>query len=279
MKITPLAFDSMGVRSMSCFIQGDRNILVDPGVSLAPHRSGLPPHQRELEQLAKKRKIINEKGEKAHIIIISHWHNDRHTPFTTELYGSVTLQMASRLYQGKSIFGKSLSGLNYMQKRRALSFLDYCSFTPADGLSFSYGDMKITFSQSVPHGAAHRIPVIMVVIEGERKILHASDTQGISGIQYILQESPDLVLMSGPPVYRMSSEQIQRAQSDILALADCTGEIILDHHHLRDLKYREQLPEVWKNTKVKTAAEYLGHPNLLLEARRRELFREQCPHL
>ncbi|MBU6996086.1 MAG: hypothetical protein HXS41_01260 [Theionarchaea archaeon] len=272
MRVIPLAFDSMGVRSMCCFIQGDCNILIDPGVSLAPHRFGLPPHQRELEQLTEKRKLLNEYSTKAHIITISHWHNDHHTPFAAGLYGSVTQQMASRFHQGKDILGKSLSGLNYMQKKRALSFLNHCSFTPADRLSFSFGDLKITFSQPVPHGAAEKIPVIMIVVEGERKILHASDTQGISGVDFIREESPDLVIMSGPPAYLMSPEQIQKAQSNILGIADHSGEVILDHHHVRDLTYREQVPEVWKIPKVKTAAEYLGHPNTLLEARRKELF-------
>lgn len=273
MKVTPLAFDSMGVRSMCCFIQGDCNVLIDPGVSLAPRRFGLPPHELELEQLAKKRELINEYSTRAHIITISHWHNDHHTPFVTGLYGSVTPQMASALYQGKDILGKSLSGLNYMQKKRARSFLNHCSFTPADGTSFSFGGVKIKFSPPVPHGAAAKIPVTMVCIEGEKKVLHASDTQGISGINYILEESPDTVIMSGPPVYLMNSEQIQTAQSNILTIADCVRELILDHHHVRDLMYREQLFEVWENTKVKTAAEYSGCPNLLLEARRKELFR------
>ncbi|MGC1120024.1 MAG: hypothetical protein WBA22_02930 [Candidatus Methanofastidiosia archaeon] len=274
MKVIPLAFDSMGVRSMCCFIQEDCNILIDPGVSLAPRRFGLPPHELELEQLAKKRELVNEYSTRAHIITISHWHNDHHTPFIAGLYGSVTPQMASKLYRGKDILGKSLSGLNYMQKKRARSFLNHCSFTPADGASFSFGGMKIRVSPPVPHGAAEKIPVIMMCIEGEKKILHASDTQGISGIKYILEESPDIVIMSGPPVYLMSSEQIQTAQSNILAITDCSRELILDHHHVRDLMYREQLPEVWKNIKVKTAAEYSGCPNLLLEARRKELFRD-----
>jgi predicted metallo-beta-lactamase superfamily hydrolase len=274
MKVIPLTFDSMGVRSMCCFIQGDYNILMDPGVSLAPHRFGLPPHELELQQLAKKRELINEYSTKAHIITISHWHNDHHTPFITGLYGSVTPQTASKVYQGKEILGKSLSGLNYMQKKRARSFLNHCSFTPADGNSFSFGSVKIRGSPPCPHGAAVRIPVIMVCIEGEKKILHASDTQGISGVTHILEESPDIVIMSGPPVYLMSPEQIQTAQSNILAIADCARELILDHHHVRDLMYREQLPEVWKNIKVKTAAEYSGCPNLLLEARREELFHE-----
>jgi predicted metallo-beta-lactamase superfamily hydrolase len=274
MKVIPVAFDSMGVRSMCCFIQGDYNILIDPGVSLAPHRFGLPPHKLELQQLARKRELINEYSTRAHIITISHWHNDHHTPFITGLYGSVTPEIANTVYQGKEILGKSLSGLNYMQEKRARSFLNHCSFTPADRTSFSFGDMKMRGSLPVSHGVAAKIPVIMVCIEGEKKIFHASDTQGMSGIEYILEESPDIVIMSGPPVHLMNPEQVQIARSNILTIADCVRELILDHHHVRDLGYKEHLPDIWKNTKVKTAAEYAGCSNLLLEARRKELFRD-----
>ncbi|WP_286244027.1 hypothetical protein [Methanobacterium ferruginis] len=42
MKIVPLAFESMGVRSMATFLETDQKILVDPGTSIAPKRFGFP---------------------------------------------------------------------------------------------------------------------------------------------------------------------------------------------------------------------------------------------
>ena len=121
MDFIPLAFDSMGVRSMCCFIQSEPTILVDPGVSLAPRRFGLPPHQTELDQLMKKRQIIQDYAQKADIVTISHWHNDHHTPFIKGLYGSVTPELARVLYRGKAVLGKAMTGLNFMQRKRALS--------------------------------------------------------------------------------------------------------------------------------------------------------------
>lgn len=51
MKITPLAFESMGVRSMATFIETDHKILIDPGTSLGAKRFGLPPLKTEFNAL------------------------------------------------------------------------------------------------------------------------------------------------------------------------------------------------------------------------------------
>lgn len=52
MHIEPLSFDSMGTRSMCTYIETeDMRIVIDPGVSLAPKRYGLPPHDREKRKM------------------------------------------------------------------------------------------------------------------------------------------------------------------------------------------------------------------------------------
>lgn len=274
MNVIPLAFDSMGVRSMCCFVEGEKTILIDPGVSLAPRRFGLPPHQLELEELMKKRQKIQEYAKRTDIVTISHWHNDHHTPFITGLYNSVTPDLAKSLYQEKTVLAKSLSGLNFMQRKRAHSFQNHCSFAPCDGKTFSFDSMIVKFSSPVSHGTLERIHVVMVSIESSKKIVHASDIQGFSGIDYIKEESPDILIMSGPPTYLLDTRDIQKAESNILEVMDYCDELILDHHLVRDSGFKEALPEVWKSKKVKTAAEYKGFPNALLEARRKELFKE-----
>ena len=272
MDVIPLAFDSMGVRSMCCLLQGEITILIDPGASLAPHRYGLPPHKRELEQLMKKRDTIQECSRTADIITVSHWHNDHHTPFINGLYGSVTPEVATSLYQDKKVLGKGLKGLNFMQKKRAVSFLKHVHVDFCDGKTYSFGDVELRFSSPVQHGTFKKIPVIMVCVEEDNRIVHASDTQGFSGLTFIKEESPDLLIMSGPPVHLLSPAEIKRAESTILDMMDCCSQLILDHHHVRCLQFKEALPDIWKNPKVKTAAEYTNQPNSLLEARRKELF-------
>lgn len=61
---------------------------------------------------------------------------------------------------------------------------------------------------------------------------------------------------------------------DKLILKKAKSEIILDHHLLRDLKYKEIYPELYKTGKkrVKTFAEYLGKENNTLEAHRKQLW-------
>ena len=49
MRILPLAFDSMGVRSTATFVEADLKILIDPRVSAAPLRYGLFPTKLELK--------------------------------------------------------------------------------------------------------------------------------------------------------------------------------------------------------------------------------------
>jgi len=52
MEIVPLAFDSMGTRSMATFVRtGDTSLVIDPGVALAPARYGLPPHKKEINRM------------------------------------------------------------------------------------------------------------------------------------------------------------------------------------------------------------------------------------
>ncbi|MGZ7117603.1 MAG: MBL fold metallo-hydrolase, partial [Methanobacterium sp.] len=73
MKIIPLAFESLGVRSMSTFVETDQKILIDPGTSIAPKRFGYPPWKNEFEALYKSRARIEEYAKEANIITISHY--------------------------------------------------------------------------------------------------------------------------------------------------------------------------------------------------------------
>ena len=50
LKVAPLAFESLGARSSALSVEtDDLKIVVDPAVSLAPKRFGLPPHTVEEE--------------------------------------------------------------------------------------------------------------------------------------------------------------------------------------------------------------------------------------
>jgi predicted metallo-beta-lactamase superfamily hydrolase len=56
-KITPLAAESLGVRSMCTLVETpDINILLDAGISLCPYRFNLVPHPIEFQTISKIRK-------------------------------------------------------------------------------------------------------------------------------------------------------------------------------------------------------------------------------
>ena len=56
--------------------------------------------------------------------------------------------------------------------------------------------------------------------------------------------------------------------------------IVLDHHFMRDLNYRERVRELYahasqRKVKVVSAAEYMGKPVEMLEALRKKLYEEE----
>ena len=79
MKLSPIASDSLGVRSMATYIETkDCKIFIDPSAALGPKRYGLPPAQQELEALFKTKLKIAELAEKCEIFIISNYHYDHY---------------------------------------------------------------------------------------------------------------------------------------------------------------------------------------------------------
>jgi predicted metallo-beta-lactamase superfamily hydrolase len=75
-KVTPLASESFGVRSMCTLVETpDVKMLLDAGISLCPYRYNLPPHQMEFRTIQK----IAQAAEQSQVVTISHYHFDHHT--------------------------------------------------------------------------------------------------------------------------------------------------------------------------------------------------------
>ncbi len=285
MKVELLAFDSMGIRSMCTFVETpDVKLIIDPGVALAPNRFGLPPHQLELERMGKAAERIAEKGMEADVLVISHYHYDHHDP------GDL---IPLDIYKGKTVLVKDPNNdINRSQKDfRAPLFLGMVKgrarkVEVADGKSFSFAKTKVSFSGAVFHGSSSALGyVIQTMVESEgRKLIHTSDVEGPvhdGQAAFILNEKPDLAIIDGPMTYmlgyRTSKEQLDSAITNLRRIiSNGAREVVVDHHFLRDLKFREYLKAITEGVaggKVMTAAEYMGQPNDLLEARRKELYR------
>ncbi|AUB54828.1 MBL fold metallo-hydrolase [Methanobacterium subterraneum] len=291
MNVVPLAFESMGVRSMATFVETDQRILIDPGTSIAPKRFGFPPWKDEFDALHETRARVQEYALKADILTISHYHHDHFTPFSLGRYLDSSPPYAEEMYQGKKLFIKHpTSHINKSQKKRARDFLKNLKrlgtqdIHYADGNSFQVGDTHLRFSEALPHGAeGSRLGfVISTTIEWkDQKLMHASDVQGpMSEIakEIILNENPDTLILSGPPIYLegfvLEKEDVESAQKNLIEICQEIPRVVVDHHLLRDLRCFDFINTVKEESmgEILVASELLGKEPYLLEARRKEFY-------
>ncbi|MDO5835996.1 MAG: MBL fold metallo-hydrolase [Methanobacterium sp.] len=291
MNIIPLAFESMGVRSMATFVETDQKILIDPGTSIAPKRFGFPPWKDEFEALHKTRARVQEYAAKADLLTISHYHHDHFTPFSLGRYLDSSPRYAEKMYQGKKLFLKHpTSHINKSQQKRARDFLKNLKHLRtsdihyADGNSFQVGDTLLKFSKAIPHGVeGSRLGfVITTTIEWDKqKLIHASDVQGpLSKVakKIILNEKPDILILSGPPIYLegfvLEKKDVEFAQKNLIEICQEIPRVVVDHHLLRDLRCFDFIKKITEESKgeVLVASELLGKEPCLLEARRKEFY-------
>ncbi|MEA2054024.1 MAG: MBL fold metallo-hydrolase [Candidatus Thermoplasmatota archaeon] len=277
MNIKLIASDSLGIRSMATVVETDDVcIFIDASASLGPSRYGLPPHPLELEALEKALVSIENMADDCNFFVITHYHYDHYAP-------------DEQFYEKKRVFAKCIDrNINKSQMERGTLFAErfgnkseivYC-----DETDYEIGNTKLKFSPPFPHGPkGTRLGyVIMVTVEEDKKILFASDVQGPvdeKAAEYIIQQNPDILITDGPPSYllgwKFSRENLKKAEgnlTEIMKKTDC--HLILDHHLLRDLKYKEKLPILYGmyGDRIQTFAEYAGKKNNMLEAKRKELW-------
>ena len=299
-KVQPLAAESLGVRSMSTFIETPNiKVLLDAGVSLAPNRFGFQPHPLEYKAIIEARKRIKEAAEKADIVTISHYHFDHHTPsYTDWCYNWTNEETAREIYQDKFVLAKSYkSKINFNQRRRGWMFTKtggkYAKKLEfADGKKFKFGETTIKFSEPVFHGSENTALgwVLMMLIEYEdEKVLFAPDVQGPmydKTLKMILAAKPQLLIIGGPPLYladfRVKKENINLGIRNLEILAEKIPNMILEHHLLRDENWKEKVKSVFEKARqnhhnVFTAAEYMKQENNLLESIRDKLYQNFPP--
>jgi predicted metallo-beta-lactamase superfamily hydrolase len=281
MRIVPLAFDSMGVRSVATWVETDLKIVIDPGLSFAPLRYGLPPTNCELRRIEDLTKKIWDYAQAADILTISHYHHDHYFP-------------EADFYTGKILLIKDPNKrINRSQKGRGKAFLRWVKDGPqlvefADGRSFKFRRTEIDFSPALYHGGdGSRLGCVIacsIKYEGQ-KLTHASDVQGPQvdvTTNWIVQQNPDVLILSGFPTLllgrRSSKYGLYQSQKNLLRILNGTKvkTMILDHHLTRDLHYKNKIEKIVQeanrlNKKIITAAEYLGKEPELLEAKRKEL--------
>lgn len=299
--VTPLAAESLGVRSMCTYVEtADVKILLDAGVSLCPYRFGLPPHPKEFEAIVRCREKIADAAEKADVVTLSHYHFDHHTPSYEDWLVNWTEEgeAAKQIYAGKTVLIKNpREKINASQRQRGWMFQrtagkHAAKLEVADGKSFIFGETRIRFSEPVFHGSENSFLgwVLMSIIEcQDEKFMFAPDVQGpISRhtFELIQNEKPQLLIIGGPPLYltgfKVDEKQIQLGLEHLEKIVENVPLTIMEHHVLRDEKWRDKTENLFRRAndvghKVLTASEFLGNDNECLESVRRRLFVENPP--
>ena len=300
-KVTPLAAESFGVRSMCTYVETpDVKILLDAGVSLCPNRFGLPPHPKEFEAIIECRRRIAHSAEKADIITLSHYHFDHYTPSFEDWLSQWTepAETARQIYQDKIVLIKNpKENINPSQRQRAWMFQETAGkyvgkLEVADGNEFLVGKTFLRFSEPVAHGSEGSALgwVLMATIEWEEeKFMFAPDVQGpVSNrtLHIIIEERPQLLMLGGPPLYlegfKVGEKEIQTALSNMQVVVQHVPTTILEHHVLRDGNWNEKTTEIFYKAYaadhvVLTAAEFSGRKNNLSEATRKTLYAKHPP--
>jgi hypothetical protein len=277
MKVVPLGAESLGVRSMATYAEvAGRGILIDPGATLAPSRFGLPPADEEWEALRRANDRISAYALRAELIFVSHYHEDHFRSEPATYAGRrVLVKDPRRMVQG-------------FQARRAAelwkSLQGSARVAIADDLNERGPDLVLEASPPLPHGLEGTplgyVVSLTIADPAEReRFVFASDVQGpLSAVAaaYIVRQRPTLLYLAGPPSYverEVGAPVIERGIDHLMRIVETTGcRVIMDHHALRDIRWRERFARLWETGRVTTAAAYLGVEDAALETRRAELW-------
>ena len=293
--------ESLGVRSMAMFIETpDLRILLDAGAALGM-RAGLLPHPLEYKVLKETKERIRKFAEKSDYLTISHYHFDHYIATWKEVDAKWTwssYEEAIEVYGGKTIFAKAFrKNINISQRKRGYLFgkisKDFCKeIIYADDSKHQFGRTTVVFSAPLHHGGDDTKLgyVIGTSISYDGKtIMHCADVQGpgsVDALRVILEMKPDILVLSGPPLYlagwKIDQEIIDNGLRNLEKIVENVKHVIVDHHLLRNvdgLDVIEKLKNKAKKegNKVSTIAETMGIKNNLLEAKRKQLYDEFPP--
>ena len=275
MKIEFVAFDSFGVKSSCTFIEtADCKITIDPGIAMETDSFPLPFKEKlKLDFFYRNR--IKKFCKSSDIVIVTHYHYDHHIP-------------KAELYKDKLLFIKDPNkNINKSQRERASYFLklvkNKAKIEIADNKSFVFGKTKIKFSKPLWHGTLGTKlgKVIAVTVEDKKeRLFFSSDVDGPyikSYVDLIVKANPTILILDGHPTYLLGYlasfallKKVLLNTIEIIRKTNCKLYII-DHHLLRDYRYREIYYEVYKEAKklkkkVMTASEFLNMKPKVLEA-------------
>ena len=292
MLIKPLGEESLGVRSMSLYVETkDLKILIDPGASLVPFRFGLPPHPREFDALKAFRGKLMNLADKVDYIFISHYHRDHFTPPYSSIYMGTGAKDYELVYEGKVVFAKDYETVNPSQRRRGIGLFKAIQglvnkWVKCDGQSIKVNNTRLIFSTPIPHGKPGSRTGYVVglgIIDESSSIGYIPDVQGPlsrEAVEFALNLRADFLIVGGFPAYLLGGsfkqEDLNEANNNLVTIWSNAKpkKLIIAHHLLRVINWRDYLPS---GIEAHTYASLLGLSDNLLEARRRELYEVENP--
>lgn len=279
MRLEILAAESLGARGLCCRVQtADRVVVIDPGLALGERRHGLPPHPIQIAVGRAIRWRIVRALQEATDVVFSHYHGD-HVPLVDANPYQLAFAQLPPGFGSLRGWGLSPESQTPRSRDRARALMNRMEtrFRVAEGIE----EGPLRFSPARRHGIGG-LPAGSVMLTrvdlGGRVFVHASDIQLLDAgtIDCILDWDPDWVLAAGPPLYRGSTDARQRtgAWHNACRLAAGVRTLILDHHLMRSVEGEEWLEEISlaSGRRIFCAADFMGRPRRLLEARRRELY-------
>lgn len=285
MKIVPLAFDSLGTRSMATYVETkDLKLVIDPAVSLAPTRFGLMPHKREQERMESQWKEIKKRVKSSKVLVITHYHFDHYNPDEPGIY------------KGKTVLLKNpLDCINDSQCERAKEFLPKITkitkeVRNADNTEHRFGNTRLLFSAPVFHGIDSKLGFVLEVLvdDGKERFVHTSDVEGPAmqdQFDFIIKCNPTTVFLDGPlsyMLYKFGNRALESSFQNMMHIIEDTDvkNLVVDHHFIRDPEYKERISRVTEfgekhGCRVCTAAEFAGKKSEPLESMRRQMYKEK----
>ncbi|MFW9806171.1 MAG: hypothetical protein ACFFFK_05530 [Candidatus Thorarchaeota archaeon] len=296
-EITPIAAESLGTRSLCTrVVTHDVAILFDPSAALAK-RYNLEPHPDEYLALRNALESIERAALETKVLSVSHYHYDHVRPgFENQVYNLSMKNERSRMFSGKVVLIKdNRDQINPSQRRRGFYFeKDVTKVVEkiewADNRVFHFKETRVIYSPPLPHGPP-KSPlgfVLATLVEHAGvRFMFAPDVQGPivqDTLQYILQMAPDLLIIGGPPIYlsRFNDSERALAQNSLIVLASAIPTLVVDHHLLRSINWKEWMDPVFASAeksgnRVLTMAELAGRKNTTLEAQRESNYENNPP--
>lgn len=281
MIIKILGTESLGVRGLSCTVElKHRKIFIDPGIALGWSRHGFLPHPFQVAIGAGIRDKIIDELKTASDVIFSHFDGD-HCPLYNANPYQLGINEVKNSLSNCRIWAKGPENSPPIQqkRRKRLSEILKKNLPNTEGMK----NGPLTFSFPVPHGRQgkneHMVMLTRIEEDGET-FVHASDTQlfGKHTIELILDWKPEVVLVSGPPLYHYSGsafdDLIENGKRHAMELSKNVPTVIIDHHLLRSeegINWLTGVKQAARNN-ICSAAEFMKRKALFLEAWREELY-------